>query len=449
LLARACSGSSGTNYAFIRTGIRGFRGGRAHWVIICFVDGCDLTISRASDDVMIGGICFADFPTIQDSVDGESAADSSTRPTTSTGINYERSKNALARRWFLNKMKTAPTNKKVRELIGMVREKKLLPRPEFQRRLVWTHRDKDHFIDSILRGYPFPEIYLADGDVDLVSGEGTQLLVDGLQRVSTIIEYFEASPNLKLLTVLPYKELDEEHKKAFLQYDVAVRDIGSVRRDELIEVFKRINATKYSLLDIEVNNAVYAGELKKYAEKLASHQFFLGHNTFNAQDFKRMGDLRYALTLVITLMEGYFNRDDAFGDLLQRFNDEFALEAEIEQRLTRCFDFIDECGFSPKSRIWKKADLFTVIIELDLFFLTSSPSALLPSDLLGRLETFYNWIEPDGVSDGDIAGIYYKASIQATNDRVNRLRRGTIIGGIIAGSAPVQILETLKERGLV
>ena len=279
-----------------------------------------------------------------------------------------------------------------------------------------------------------------------MSGEGTQLLVDGLQRVSTIIEYFEASPNLKLLTVLPYKDLDEDQKKAFLQYDVAVRDIGSVRRDELIEVFKRINATKYSLLDIEVNNAVYAGELKKYAERLAGNQFFINHNTFNAQDFKRMGDLRYALTLIITLLEGYFNRDDAFGDLLQRFNDEFPLEGEVDQRLTKCFDFLEECGFPSKSRIWKKADLFTVLVELDLFF--TAGRTILPSEFLGRLETFYSGIQPDVVSDVDIVGIYYKASLQATNDRVNRLRRGTIIGGILAGIASDEILNSLHERGL-
>ena len=170
-------------------------------------------------------------------------------------------------------MKTSATNKKVRELIQAVRQGKLTPRPEFQRRLVWSRDDKNHFIDTILRGYPFPEIYFADGDVDLETGEGAQLLVDGLQRVSTIIQYFEGDSDLKLTTVPPYRELTENDKKAFLQYDVAVRDLGNVGRDEIIEVFKRLNATQYSLLDIEVNNAVYAGALKKYSERLAAEPF--------------------------------------------------------------------------------------------------------------------------------------------------------------------------------
>jgi hypothetical protein len=344
-------------------------------------------------------------------------------------------------------MRTSSTNKKVREIIQMVKEGKLIPRPEFQRRLVWTHKDKDHFLDTILRSYPFPEIYLADGDVDLESGEGTQLLVDGLQRVSTLVEYFDGSPNLRLLTLLPYRDLPEDEKREFLQYDIAVRDLGSVRKDELVEVFRRINATKYSLLDIEVNNAVYGGALKQFAEVIAADPFFIENRVFNAQDFKRMGDLRYALGLIITFLRGYFNRDDAFGELLQRYNDEFPERDQIEGRLIRCFDLISECGFEPKSRLWKKADLFTVIVELDIAF-RSDVLVPEPSELLAIITNFYNRIEAGGLATGEIAGVYYKAAIQATNDKVNRLRRATIIGGLIRRKNDEEIMAELVHEGL-
>lgn len=345
-------------------------------------------------------------------------------------------------------MKTAPTNKKIRELISMVKEGKLIPRPEFQRRLVWTQKDKDHFLDSILRGYPFPEIYLADGDVDLESGQGTQLLVDGLQRVSTILEYFDASPNLRLLTVLPYKELAEEEKRNFLQYDVAVRDLGSVRRDEIVEVFRRINATKYSLLDIEVNNAVYAGELKKFAERLAEDAFFVENGVFNARDFKRMGDLSFVLTLTITILQGYFNRDDAFGEMLDRYNDDFSHAPDVERRLRRCFELITECGFDLRSRLWKKADLFTLVVELDSL---AQDGEMLPqpTELLDILSGFYSQIERSSIDSADVPGIYYKAAIQATNDKVNRLRRACIIGGLLRKKTFDQIIGALKNEGLV
>jgi hypothetical protein len=329
----------------------------------------------------------------------------------------------------------------------MVREGKLLPRPEFQRRLVWTHADKDLFLDTILRSYPFPEIYLADGDVNLESGEGTQLLVDGLQRVSTLIEYFEGSSNLRLLTVRPYRELTDTEKTAFLQYDVAVRDLGTISREELVEVFKRLNATKYSLLDIEVNNAVYGGALKKFAESIAEHPFFIDNSVFNARDFKRMGDLRYSLGIVASLVQGYFNRDDVFEELLARYNDDFPLAGDIKARLQLVFDLIAECGFDHKSRIWKKADLYTAIVEIDRMVRTVK-SLPQPHELLARLDSFYNDVD-EGLEGGVLAAAYYKAAVQATNDRINRLRRGIIVEGILNGVSRAEIFDRLSAEGLV
>lgn len=344
-------------------------------------------------------------------------------------------------------MKTAPTNKKVRELIHMVKEGKLIPRPEFQRRLVWTRDDKNHFLDSVLRKFPFPEIYFADGDVDLDSGQGTQLLVDGLQRVSTLIQYFDGDPELRLTTVAAYRDLTEQEKRDFLQYDVSVRDLGTITKEEIIEVFRRINATKYSLLDIEVNNAVYAGALKSFANEVAERDFFKDRKVFTASDYKRMGDLRFALLLISTLLEGYSNRDDAFEDLLSRYNDDFPLAGEVRERLTRVFDFLDECGFDERSRIWRKADLFTVAIELDRL-MNKMHVAPVPSEVVDRLNNFYDSIDKGNLDQSTLAGVYYKAALQASNDKLNRVRRGVIVFGILKGASERETLGELAAERL-
>ena len=341
-------------------------------------------------------------------------------------------------------MKTSSTNKKVRELITLVKDRKLIPQAEFQRRLVWSRDDKNHFLDSVLSGYPFPEIYMADGNVDLESGEGTQLLVDGLQRVNTLIEYFEGSPILKLTTVPAYKDLPEAGKLQFLQYDVAVRDLGSIGRDQIVEVFRRLNATDYSLKDIEINNAIYAGEMKIFAEQIAQNVFFERHGTFNATDYKRMGDLRYVLSLISSMIQGYTNRDDALEEILARYNDDLPIATNLRNRLENIFGFIEECGFEPRSRVWKKADLFTLICELDSA-LNVTPIHLQPVDAVNSLETFYRAV--DAGDEGPYA-IYAKAALQASNDRINRMRRGLIIDGVLQGSPAEEISNDLDARGL-
>jgi hypothetical protein len=340
-------------------------------------------------------------------------------------------------------MKTAPTNKKVRELINMVKEGKIIPRPEFQRRLVWTREDKNYFLDSILKGYPFPEVYLADGDVDLETGQGTQLLVDGLQRVNTMIQYFGGDPELRLTTVPNYRDLEPGAKQAFLQYDVAVRDLGSVTKDQVVDVFRRINATKYALTDIEVNNAVYMGAFKSFAEEFSEHSFFSSNKVFSPLDLKRMGDLRYAVGLIIALMGGYTNRDDAFEEYLDRFNDDFPEAELVRQRLDRTFDFITECGFDAGSRIWRKSDLFTAIVEVDRI-INVEQVKLQPSDVIERVNFFFEKVDIGSLDPSTLAGIYYKATVQASNDRVNRVRRGVIFAGVVSGFDEATILTELS-----
>lgn len=343
-------------------------------------------------------------------------------------------------------MKTSSTNKKIRDIINMVKEGKLLHRPEFQRRLVWTRDDKNRFLDSILRGFPFPEIYFADGEIDTTTGQGTQLLVDGLQRVSTITQYFNSDSELSLTTIKPYKELTEDEKRGFLQYDVSVRDLGAISRDQVIEVFQRINATKYSLADIEINNAIYVGALKKFAESIADHEFFKDHSVFNSQDYKRMGDLRFGLLVVGTIMMGYFNRDDAFEELLDRYNDDFPQAEQLRDRIEKAIGFIDECGFVPKSRLWRKADLFSMIVEIDNC-LSQIGRKLAPSFVVDTVSSFFDKVG-EGIDQGTVAGIYYKAALQASNDRGNRLRRGNILLGLLTKQKEADILKKLKADGL-
>src|ERR1051325_2039396 len=116
-------------------------------------------------------------------------------------------------------MKTTATNRRIRELLTQIRKGTLEPRPEFQRRLVWSNKDKCAFLETVLLSYPFPEIYVAAGEVDLDTGEAKEMLVDGQQRITTLFQYFTGAPDLKIAKLLkPYSELSPEEKERFLQY---------------------------------------------------------------------------------------------------------------------------------------------------------------------------------------------------------------------------------------
>lgn len=344
-------------------------------------------------------------------------------------------------------MKTTATNRKLRMLLTGIRDGKLIPRPEFQRRLVWTNKDKRKLLDTVLKGFPFPEIYIAAGDVDPDTGEGTELLVDGQQRITTLNQYFTASTDLKLgKEIVPYAKLGQSEKLAFLEYEVVVRDLGKMPDAEIKEVFERINLTKYSLNDMEIHNARFAGAFKTFAEEVAKEPFFDQHRVFSANDIRRMGDTGYAITIIITIMSSYFNRDDEWETYLARYNDEFDQQEELLDQIRCTFNFIESCSFDSNCRSWKKSDLLTLVVEVHRAKYKKKLN--LQSDQVGpRLRHFYsqvdNFIEdnldPKTLGDVPAKSIhdYARCASQATNDRGSRIRRGEILQTVIEGAAKV------------
>jgi hypothetical protein len=341
-------------------------------------------------------------------------------------------------------MKTTATNKKVRELMTALREETLVPRPYFQRRLVWTARHKQLFIKTVLDGYPFPEIFLCDGEVDLETGKGSQLVVDGQQRITTLHQYFIASNDLRLGDVPSYKELSAPEKQAFLDYEVVVRDLGRLSDEDVREVFHRMNSTNYSLNAMEVNNARFNGALKQFAEEVSKWSFFEDHRVFAAADARRMNDVRWALTLVITLLSGYFNRDSEHEAFLRRYNDDLPERDRLHVGLEETLDLIDRLELGPGSRAWQKNDLLTLIVEL----YRRDPKLLLDQDALGEsLRGFYSAV--DVVSEGlkptewaEEAPAYHAAVISGSNERARRLRRAAAITKVIDPYFPTLSAKT-------
>ena len=325
-------------------------------------------------------------------------------------------------------MQTSATNRRLRLLLTGIRDKTLIPNPHFQRRLVWSNMHKVAFLQTVLGGLPFPEIFTAAGDVDPDTGDGTELIVDGQQRITTLYQYFTASKDLRLGNdIPPYAKLDQDEKLKFLEYEVVVRDLGPLTEEQTRDIFYRINSTKYSLNAMEVNNSRFDGALKRFAEEVAANDFFQapGHPIFTSLDGRRMNDTRFALTLIISLMSGYFNRDDEHEIYLQKYNDDFPEQAQLKERIDHVCELLDYAFFSSSSRIWQKADLSTAMVELDRF-LHQDDRRIDPDTLRERAERFYEAVEDVTRSEkaDPLAAEYYRRVKSGINDRTSRYERG-------------------------
>jgi hypothetical protein len=71
----------------------------------------------------------------------------------------------------------------VGEIMNLYRDKEIVISPAFQRLFRWTDSQKTRFIESLLLGIPIPPIFVVQGD------KGVWELIDGLQRLSTVLEF--------------------------------------------------------------------------------------------------------------------------------------------------------------------------------------------------------------------------------------------------------------------
>ena len=337
-------------------------------------------------------------------------------------------------------MKTLTTNRTIRELLTAIRNEILVPSPEFQRDLVWSNKHKSAFIETVLQGYPFPEIYIAAADeVDPDTGEAIKMLVDGQQRLTTLYQYFSESQDLKLTKgITPYSDLTHEKKVSFLKYEVVVRDLGQTSIIEIKEILERINSINYSLNAMEINNARFDGEIKQFAEEFSQDSFFAKHRVFSKTDGKSMNDVSFALSVVITTMLTYFNLEKEFESFLYHYNNEFEEKQRLETEFQEVFQFIDECSLPDDCRAWRKSDLFTLLVEIHRA-LFKEKNNVNPIEVGKQLLQFYELVDKSTKANEEVGTEhsriqeYYKAAIQGTQSRSNRIRRGKIIQDVING----------------
>lgn len=181
------------------------------------------------------------------------------------------------------------------EIMNLYEDESLIIAPEYQRAYRWSDEQKTGFIESILLGIPVPPIFVAE------DAQGKWELVDGLQRISTILSFFgklkelkeeDKKNNFKLekgsiiqnlenvnKEVLPLK-LQNTIKRAICRVEILRWDSAMDMRYEL---FKRLNTTGEPLTAQEIRNCIFRGNSQEFNKLLKTIS--------NQEKFKEVADL--------------------------------------------------------------------------------------------------------------------------------------------------------------
>lgn len=205
------------------------------------------------------------------------------------------------------------------EIISMYENGELIIRPAFQRFFRWSEEQQTRFIESLLLGIPIPPLFVA------TNNDGVWELVDGLQRVSTVLSFvgvlrdgdkgLDTKNNWKLLEGdrveslegFTYNTLPQKFRFTLRRSVFRVEILKwNSNYDMRYELFNRLNTGGTPLTQQEIRNCIFRDISPVFNDKLkewAHNEAFVASVQLPIESRERLFDEELILRLM-TLYQG-------------------------------------------------------------------------------------------------------------------------------------------------
>lgn len=218
----------------------------------------------------------------------------------------------------------------VRELLSMAAQDELHRAPTYQRKFRWDEETESRLIESILLGLPIPNLFFATNE------DGSWEVVDGLQRVSTLI-HFALNDEKQLKEInkdrplaltgmrklsdfegLVFEDLPSPIRLAFTKRGIGVTALSDKSDPETrFDTFERLNRGAVALSQQEVRACLYEGPLNELLRDLAEDETFKRLVKLQAKDQNNAT----MEELVLKFFAYRYDRDSFRGSVKDFLND--------------------------------------------------------------------------------------------------------------------------------
>jgi 5-methylcytosine-specific restriction endonuclease McrA len=356
----------------------------------------------------------------------------------------------------------------INQLVLMFRANQINLEPGFQRKSVWTERDRSCLIESILRGFPLPSIFLYKRNNH--RGQTVYDVIDGKQRLETIFTFMQLG-RFKREKLYAKTDLGEgpgwydwpaisryfpEIRSNFESYKLqAVEVIGEL--SQIIDLFVRINSTGKRLTSGEKRHArFYTSPFLKEAERLVGRyrNYLREQRILSPAQIDRMKGTELFAELLMSIHNGgpinkktgldrAIGNESINGNTLARLVREFT---RTIGRIRRMFPHLKQTRFHNSAEYYTLF-MFVWEMEKDKIILTDKRRNLIAFEILKKLSTGVDElrdqlrkVKPAKVSQRLYSD--YLLTVQGdTDSSANRERRREIVRGLLCS-----IYERLDEK---
>lgn len=241
-------------------------------------------------------------------------------------------------------------------------------RPDYQRKIVWSRKAQVALIETVLLGYPIPEIYLAyQTDAD---GEQQTEVVDGQQRLTSIIdfirnEYFlvDLDENLSEYEESYFRDLPAEIRKGFFEYRIPVRRLNNMNDEFVRSVFARVNKTNIVLTAQELRNALMPGPFLDFLKDCASSILNVHAQLFSEQRKRRGGDIEFYAEVFSSCVFALSNKKKLLDTQYDEISTNFDRYSKDSREFLKILELLDQIiKWSSQTRWSNIVDMFTLQI---------------------------------------------------------------------------------------
>jgi len=227
-------------------------------------------------------------------------------------------------------MKLEEAKYSVGELIDWYKKRELVVNRDYQRSSgLWPSSAKSYFIDTVLREFPFPKVYFLER-LDRPTRRPLREIVDGQQRISTLVEYaddqFALGQNAKEFAGMYFRDLDEEQQDLFYSYTVSVDVIRNADRAEILQMFRRMNAFTLPLNAAEKRHSEFFGEFKNWINAVLDdfEGLLTSWNILTSRQIVRMADAELLADIALAIQDGIVSTSPTrLVQLYKRYDEDF------------------------------------------------------------------------------------------------------------------------------
>jgi len=153
---------------------------------------------------------------------------------------------------------------------------KIILEVPFQRNRIWKKERCSQLIESLIMNVPIPPLYFSEEE------DGSWLVLDGLQRLSSIKTFFENEFSLQKLEIIKelerfkYKDMPPKAKNILKDALLRINVIKKESHPDIkYDIFMRLNKGAVVLNNQELRNCLYRGEFNVLLRKLVKNKTIL------------------------------------------------------------------------------------------------------------------------------------------------------------------------------